>query len=141
MDPFLVLAFGTIFVVDQAAKALIVRARPAGGAAPIAVIGPVRIVRVDNGRPVLAMLRRTAVIVTAWAMMVGATVLLPPALRAGGAAATGLGLALGGASSNLLDRLRRHAVIDFIDIRVWPVFNLGDAAIVAGVALTVWGWR
>ena len=141
MDPFLVLAFGTVFIVDQAAKALIVRARPAGGAAPIAAIGPVRIVRVDNGRPALAMLRHTAVLVTAWAVMVGATVLLPPALRAGGAAATGLGLALGGATSNLLDRLGRHAVIDFIDIRVWPVFNLGDAAIVAGVALTVWGWR
>ncbi len=141
MNPLLGLSFVTLVVADQAAKALIVRARAAGGVAPIWAIGPVRVVRLDNVRPVLAMMGHNAVIVIAWAVMLGATAMLPPALRASGAAATGLGLALGGATSNMLDRLRRGAVIDFIDIRVWPVFNLGDVAIVAGVALSVWGWR
>ena len=45
----------------------------------------------------------------------------------------GLGVALGGAAGNLVDRLWRGAVVDFIDLRVWPVFNLADAAIVLGV--------
>jgi signal peptidase II len=44
-----------------------------------------------------------------------------------------LGTAIGGATSNLLDQLRARTVVDFIDLRVWPVFNVADAAIVVGV--------
>lgn len=46
-----------------------------------------------------------------------------------------LGAALGGASSNVLDRLRRGGVVDFIDLKFWPVFNLADVAIVLGVLI------
>lgn len=46
-----------------------------------------------------------------------------------------LGLQLGGAFGNLVDRLRWGHVIDFIDFHFWPVFNLADTAIVVGVAL------
>lgn len=52
-----------------------------------------------------------------------------------------LGLQLGGATGNLADRLRfGGSVVDFIDLsfwplRRWPVFNLADASIVAGVTL------
>jgi len=53
-------------------------------------------------------------------------------------AQVGLGAALGGATGNLLDRLRHGAVVDFIDLRVWPVFNLADVAIVLGVATALW---
>ena len=61
----------------------------------------------------------------------------------------GIGLLLGGAVSNLGDRLFRHlpghpgAVIDFIDIaRIghrdwWPVFNVADAAITVGAVILV----
>lgn len=45
-----------------------------------------------------------------------------------------LGLQFGGALGNLLDRIRLGHVTDFIDFRVWPVFNLADSAIVVGVA-------
>lgn len=52
-----------------------------------------------------------------------------------------LGLQLGGASGNLVDRLRYGgSVLDFIDLNFWPlhgwpVFNLADASIVGGVTL------
>ena len=46
-----------------------------------------------------------------------------------------LSLILGGAIGNWIDRLRFAAVIDFIDFRIWPVFNLADTAITIGVAL------
>ncbi|MFQ6057262.1 MAG: signal peptidase II [Anaerolineae bacterium] len=46
-----------------------------------------------------------------------------------------LGLQLGGALGNLLDRLHYGYVVDFIDFKVWPVFNLADSAIVIGVAV------
>lgn len=56
------------------------------------------------------------------------------------ATAVGLGLVLGGALGNLTDRLVRGAglsgeVVDFIDLHVWPVFNVADSALVVGAAV------
>ena len=44
-------------------------------------------------------------------------------------------LLLGGALGNLADRGRDGAVIDFIDLPLWPTFNLADVSIVVGVLL------
>ncbi|MBN2471354.1 MAG: signal peptidase II [Anaerolineae bacterium] len=44
-----------------------------------------------------------------------------------------LGLQLGGAWGNLIDRLRLGYVVDFLDFKFWPVFNVADSAIVVGV--------
>ncbi len=49
-----------------------------------------------------------------------------------------LGLQLGGALGNLIDRLTLGHVIDFIDFKVWPVFNVADSAIVVGIGLLAW---
>lgn len=49
-----------------------------------------------------------------------------------------LGLMLGGALGNLIDRVRLGYVTDFLDFGPWPVFNLADTSIVAGVALLAW---
>lgn len=46
-----------------------------------------------------------------------------------------LGLQLGGAVGNMVDRLMLGYVTDFLDFRVWPVFNVADSAIVVGVAV------
>ncbi len=52
--------------------------------------------------------------------------------------AVGLGLALGGAAGNLVDRIRLGQVIDFIDLHFWPVFNVADIAITcAGVLIII----
>jgi len=45
------------------------------------------------------------------------------------------GLITGGAFGNVLDRLQYGKVIDFIDVRFWPVFNLADSCIVVGAFL------
>jgi signal peptidase II len=54
-----------------------------------------------------------------------------------------LGLQLGGAIGNLLDRVRQGYVVDFVDFGYrsnwWPVFNVADSAIVIGVALLALG--
>lgn len=55
-----------------------------------------------------------------------------------------LGLVLGGAAGNLVDRVVRHnggAVIDFIDLQWWPIFNVADSAISVGAVLLVVGAR
>ncbi|MFG1774090.1 signal peptidase II [Nocardia salmonicida] len=65
--------------------------------------------------------------------------------------AIGLGMVLGGALGNLVDRLFRYPgplqghVVDFVAVGWWPVFNVADSAIVCGaillVALTVFGFE
>jgi signal peptidase II len=50
---------------------------------------------------------------------------------------TGLGLVLGGAIGNFIDRIRLGYVVDFIDFRVWPVFNIADSAVTIGVIMLV----
>ncbi len=63
-----------------------------------------------------------------------------PKSQAGTAPGSGLeraamALILGGAAGNWIDRMRFGAVIDFLDFRVWPVFNVADSAITVGVGL------
>jgi len=52
-----------------------------------------------------------------------------------------LGLILGGATGNLIDRLRYGMVVDFLDVHVgpyhWPAFNVADSAISIGVGLMI----
>lgn len=43
------------------------------------------------------------------------------------------GFLLGGVCGNLIDRLRFGAVVDFLDFRIWPVFNVADSCITLGV--------
>jgi signal peptidase II len=49
-----------------------------------------------------------------------------------------LGLQLGGAFGNLLDRVLYGRVTDFIKIGPWPVFNVADSAVVVGMIILVW---
>jgi signal peptidase II len=59
-----------------------------------------------------------------------------------------LGIVIGGALGNLVDRAFRAedgwlsgAVVDFVDVQWWPVFNVADAAVVCGgIALVVLAW-
>ena len=43
------------------------------------------------------------------------------------------GLLIGGAVGNLIDRVAEGAVTDFVDVSIWPAFNVADAAITIGV--------
>ncbi len=49
----------------------------------------------------------------------------------------GLGLLVGGALANVIQRLRAGYVVDYVDVHIWPVFNVADAAIVAGACLLI----
>jgi signal peptidase II len=62
--------------------------------------------------------------------------------------AVALGLVLGGALGNLTDRIVRGdglwggRVVDFVDLHVWPVFNVADASIVVGaLVLALLSWH
>ncbi len=53
----------------------------------------------------------------------------------------GIGLILGGALGNVIDRLIHGAVVDFVDLHVgdahWPAFNVADSAITVGAVLLI----
>jgi signal peptidase II len=52
------------------------------------------------------------------------------------------GLIIGGAIGNLVDRIRLGYVIDYLDFRIWPVFNLADSAVVIGtIILVIFIWN
>jgi len=62
--------------------------------------------------------------------------------RGGFWGAVGVALVLGGAVGNLIDRIHYGQVIDFLDFRVWPVFNIADSAITVGAcAIAIGLWR
>ncbi|HXP94757.1 MAG TPA: signal peptidase II [Candidatus Binatia bacterium] len=48
-----------------------------------------------------------------------------------------LGGIVGGAAGNIADRLQHRYVVDFIDLRWWPVFNVADSCITIGVCLLI----
>ena len=45
------------------------------------------------------------------------------------------GLIIGGAIGNLIDRIKLNYVVDYLDFRIWTVFNLADSAIVVGAGI------
>lgn len=128
-----------VLALDQATKTLVLaRLRPERAVTGTARSGPfLRLV--VNGRPAFGCLRSRRALVLAWGLV--AVGLLPlvwmPAFHDAGAR-VGLGVGLGGATGNVIDRVARDGVVDFIDLRVWPVFNLADVAIVCGVAAVAW---
>jgi signal peptidase II len=123
---------------DQVTKALVLAYLGPGGPLEQVVLVPglLRLFYVENtgaafglfqGRnPVLALLALgvVLVLVAVFRQLVS--------LRWG---AVALGLQLGGAVGNLIDRFRHGFVVDFIDPSFWPTFNVADSAITIGVLL------
>jgi signal peptidase II len=112
---------------------------------PVHLVGPLSLTLTYNRgsafslftgwAPLLAVV--AVVLVVVLAVLASRTRRLPVAVA--------LGLVIGGALGNLADRLfRGHggAVVDFVDLRFWPTFNVADAAIVIGiVVLVILLWR
>ena len=129
------LAAGAVLVADQFSKALVM----ARGVAHSTVLKRrfFTIERVLNRRGVFGSFGGRPGLVAMWAasIAIAALVLLSGVLAPGSHGPAGIGAAVGGATGNLLDQLRRGAVVDFIAIGGWPAFNVADAGIVVGVGL------
>jgi signal peptidase II len=135
---FLIAVAAAVLAADQVVKALVTSWLGVGG--PVELVGG--LVRLDytrNSGAAFGLYQGGGVLLAAIAIGVSVVIILsyrrlarsPRIVRAA------LGLILGGAIGNLVDRVRLGYVVDFIDLRWWPVFNLADSAIVIGITLLI----
>jgi signal peptidase II len=141
---FSLVALGILFL-DQITKLIIVRSLTLGQAIPV-VPGLFNIVYVLNPGAAFGFLaslpdgvRNPFFVLISVAAAVLIVAYHARHLRSQVLPSLALGLILGGAVGNLIDRLRYGMVVDFLDFYLqryhWPAFNVADSAISAGVGL------
>jgi len=129
-----------VLLADQATKHWVRATLPVGASQPV-IPGLVHFTHVQNPGAAFGLLRGyTPMLIAAALFALGLALAYRkmlarerPVLRAGYA------LGVAGAAGNLIDRLFWGHVTDFIDLRVWPVFNVADVSIVVGALLLGWG--
>ena len=142
MVRFGLIVAGVVLALDQVSKVLIIHFFDTGDAGIVQVVpGFFNMVLVWNRGISFGMLSNDLALgpwvlsAFAVAITIGLFIWLRQATRRFVAAA--LGLTIGGAIGNVIDRVRFGAVFDFLDFYVggwhWPAFNLADAAITVGV--------
>jgi signal peptidase II len=136
-----------VAVADQAAKLAAMAHLP--GREPVEIIpGFMQLIYVLNRGAAFGFLNRADIdwqvpffLVVTLAAAVLLIYMLRTALARIRLQAAAIGLVLGGALGNAVDRVRLGAVIDYLDVYVgdyhWPAFNLADAAITCGVGLVL----
>ncbi|MFQ5776898.1 MAG: signal peptidase II [Terriglobia bacterium] len=138
---FYLVVAGLLLLLDQASKLLVAQSFALGETHPI-IPGLFTLTHVQNRGAAFGLFANFSspfvlvFLILFSATALGLVVLLlwrGPGSRLAG---WGLGLILGGALGNLLDRLRSGTVVDFLDFHLgahhWPTFNLADSAIVLG---------
>jgi signal peptidase II len=140
---------GALVVADQLTKAWIVATYPLGTELEI-IPGLFRLVHARNRGIAFGILGASGPAVQLALLVVVAGIVAFVAwqlARAGGDGLAGIGLAfvLGGAVGNIIDRLARGEVVDFLDFYVvagghehhWPAFNIADSAITVGACCVI----
>jgi len=142
-----------VALLDQLTKILVKAAMPINSERVI-IDGFFNLVHVENRGAAFGILNRSDIEWQFWlfllAAVVAAGVVIVLARQAGSQEYlffTALGLILGGAAGNLVDRVLYRAVVDFLDFYIkdwhWPAFNVADIAICCGAALALlvsWKW-
>lgn len=129
---------GTVIAADQATKFLLALRIPLGSSVPV-VPGFLAFTHVHNRGIAFSLLGGIPLLVPALIALTLLFLLFYNRSRWSRRPLTQSALALvsGGAIGNLIDRVRFGAVVDFIDVHVWPVFNLADLAVTAGAGLLI----
>ena len=122
-----------VLLLDLAAKRIVERR----GASHEVRVGPIATIRhVASRKRIYSYAAFRASLFVVWMLAVLSALLLAASGHLSTPIArTAIGAALGGAAGNLHDILSSHSVRDYIDLGWWPVFNLADVAILAGLAL------
>lgn len=138
MIVFLVTMF-LVVVVDQVTKALVAALMEPGGSVTL-IPHVISITYTRNAGAAFGLFAGSGQIVF-WSALVVVVLMLFWFYRShqqkNAWAFVALGLLIGGAVGNLGDRVFRGRVVDFFDLGWWPVFNVADLAIVAGVIMLI----
>lgn len=142
------LVAGLVLIVDQLSKQWVLSNIPLYGAlAPIPALESFfRVAHTTNTGIAFGLFRGGSLIfiIVASIAVVAIAVYAYKQVNASGWILLALGLMLGGAAGNLIDRLRYSGqVVDFLEFRLrdqlyFPTFNIADSSIVCGVLLLVW---
>jgi len=128
-----------IVAADQASKAWILgRLGPNGDTNQIKIIpGFLRFIYVENSGAAFGLFQGKSPILTILAMLVIAFLIVyfRHAIAQSRWLSLALGLQLGGALGNVIDRFRHGFVVDFVNVPKWPTFNVSDSAITIGVIM------
>ncbi len=142
-DLILPLVAVIVLVADQASKAWVIQNIPLN--TTLGIIPPLKdifvLTHITNSGAAFGLFPQASLIFTFVALAVSvAIVFYYRSIPAGQwLVRLSLGLQLGGAIGNLIDRLRfGGSVVDMFYVRFWPVFNIADSAIVCGVVLLMW---
>lgn len=136
--PFLVLAT-IVFLADQSTKLAVITFIPENGAVPAS--GWVQLTHITNTGAAFGLLQGQTLFLMV-ASFIGIFGIVAY-YRANGRKSLwlrlALGLVLGGALGNLVDRVFRGAVVDFIYVQIlpgfhWPAFNIADSSLLIGLA-------
>lgn len=127
-----------VFVIDQLVKHLVVSTMHLGQSLPV-IKGIFHITYVLNPGAAFGMLehQRWFFIVVALAAVLLGVAFYKKLQQESFLMRSGAGLLLGGAVGNLADRIQSGLVVDFLDFRIWPVFNIADVAICAGAGILI----
>jgi signal peptidase II len=130
-----ILTAALVVAADQVSKALVLARWPLTGLTAPRSFVSIRCIL--NRQGTLAAHAGVPALAALWTAMIGLAVMTLYYGLLGHEASVhiGIGAVVGGATGNVIDRLRRGAVVDFVAIGPWPVFNLADAALVAGAGL------
>ena len=144
----LLLIAGTVCLVDQLVKALIVATVPIHQTIPV-IPGFFNLTHIYNPGGAFGFLaaspselRHLFFLISSMAAMGLVFFLYVKTPPGQGLLEVGLSLIMGGAVGNILDRIRLGKVIDFLDLYIknlhWPAFNVADSAITIGIGLFIY---
>lgn len=144
--PVIYVLAAIVVVLDQVTKAVAVASLQPGVSHPI-IDGVLHWTLYRNPGSAFGFLASVPALFTVLATVIAIVIIVLARRPQPGPIAFAMALLLGGAIGNLVDRVSRPPgfpnghVIDFIDLRVWPVFNIADMAITTGALLVVvWSW-
>jgi signal peptidase II len=132
----LLLTAALVTAADHGTKWLVERRVALGTQVPSS--GPVTIHTIHNQGAAFGLFPQAQTVFLVVAVLVSLYIVIA-GYRFGGGARTQvvLGLILGGAASNAIDRAVQGYVVDFVDLQRWPVFNLADSCIVVGILVAI----